>query len=31
LQGYAGKSKPASAETAEIVRLRSEADAGVEG
>src|ERR1017187_724641 len=24
LQGYAGKSKPASAETAEIVRLRSE-------
>src|ERR1039457_648676 len=31
LQGYAGKSKPASAETAEIVRLRSEAHAGVEG
>src|ERR1017187_9212086 len=30
LQGYAGKSKPASAETAEIVRLRSEAHAGVE-
>src|ERR1035437_3580176 len=25
LQGYAGKSKPASAETAEVVRLRSEA------
>src|ERR1039457_6105527 len=31
LQGYAGKSKSASAETAEIVRLRSEAHAGVEG
>src|ERR1035438_4369786 len=31
LQGYAGKSKPASAETGEIARLRSEAHAGVEG
>src|ERR1035437_4787065 len=31
LQGYAGKSKPAGAETAEIVRLRSEAHAAVEG